>query len=310
MKISYSSFETFNRCPLQYKYSYIERIKTPDKPELYFGSLIHEIVQYALKKDPIIPQEEELILMLKKGWKKEIFASDKESEQYFAFGIEMLKKFYNDWKPGFRNIVATEKRFFIPLNDKHSLTGIIDRIDKLPFGAFEIIDYKTSKALPSQIDVDKDNQLTIYRLAMESLWPDVQDVRLTLYFLKHDKKLTTLRRPDEVEEIKNQVIKTADNIEKEQQFIPKLNSLCGWCGYQNICPLWFAKGKSAASEKDKSDTDIDLVIEEYFDAQQKMLELQIKIHSHFDTQKIDRYFHKKGILTRHKNKNFSWRKMN
>lgn len=55
MKISYSAFDSYNRCPLQYRFGYVDRIKVLDKIELVFGGLIHQVVQYALKQDPIIP---------------------------------------------------------------------------------------------------------------------------------------------------------------------------------------------------------------------------------------------------------------
>jgi len=305
MKISYSAFDTFNRCPLQYKFSYIDRVKVPEKPEFFFGGLIHEIVHYALTKDPIIPPVDELQKILKDKWREDVFPSKQESDQYFDFGVEMLKKFHAGFKPGLRNIVATEKRFQVPLNDKHVLSGIIDRVDKLPIGSLEVIDYKTSKKLPTQIDVDKDKQLCIYNLAINSLWPDAKDIRLTLYFLKFDTKLTTTRRPDEVDSIKAEIIQTAENIEVEKEFLPKDNPLCDWCDYQKMCPL--KKHKFAPDEKLEENT-IDDVINDYISAQNKISELEPQIHKHFDDQKIERFFHQEGIVTRTKNNKLSIKK--
>ena len=165
IRISYSAYDTYNRCPLKYKFSYIDRVRVPQKAEFFFGSLIHEVVQYALKRDPIIPSVEELIKYYENRWQTDSFASKDEADQYFEMGKNMISKFHGGFQPGFRSIVATEKRFQVPLNDKHVLSGMIDRIDKLPFGDYEVIDYKTSKALPTQDDVDQDKQLCIYQFA-------------------------------------------------------------------------------------------------------------------------------------------------
>lgn len=313
MRISYSAFDTFNRCPLQYKFSYIDRIQTSDKPELFFGGLIHKIVQYALKKDPILPKEEELLAMLKTGWRKDIFATPDESEQYFKFGEEMIKKFYAGYRPGLRNIVAVEKRFQIPLSEKHILSGVIDRIDKLPFGAFEVIDYKTSKALPTQNEVDKDKQLGIYNFAVEKLWPEAKDIRLTLYYLKFNSLLTTKRRADEVDQIKSEIIETADKIENATEFPPKDNPLCNWCSYQHLCPLKKQGLNSSnpapgAGYNRLKEENIDELVQEYILAQKKIKDLEPKIHAHFDGQKIERFFHQDGTLTRGKNKKLTIRK--
>lgn len=313
MRISYSAFDTFNRCPLKYRLSYIDRIKTPKKPELYFGNLIHKIVQFALKKDPILPKEQELLALLQNEWQRDIFSSKDEARQYFEFGKEMLKKFYASFQPGLRNIVAVEKRFQIPLSDKHILSGVIDRVDKLPFGAFEVIDYKTSKALPTQIEVDKDKQLAVYNLAVQNLWPEIKDVRLTLYFLKFSSQITTKRREDEVESIKEEIIHTADKIESASDFPPRVNNLCDWCDYQHLCPLKKQTSnrsplipgmRSNRLEKEK----IDDLVEEYILAREKIAEIEPKIHTHFDAEKIKKYSHKHGILSRGKNKKLTVKK--
>lgn len=305
MRISYSAFDTFNRCPLKYKLGYIDRVKTPDKPELFFGGLIHEVVQMALKHDPIIPPIEELLAHFGRRFRPDVFPTELESQQYFKMGEDMIRKFHNSFKPGLRNIVATEKRFYIALNDKHVLNGIIDRVDKLPVGTFEVIDYKTSKALPSQDDVDRDKQLCIYNYAVENLWPDVKDVRLTLYFLKFGAQITTTRRTDEVESIKEEIIATADKIEKENEWAPKQNPLCDWCEYGHLCPLQKHKLQKADEPSGDEVLEIDDIVSDYIVAQEKLNELEPKIHAHFDKEKIEKFYHDKGNVTRLKNKKLS-----
>ena len=320
MRISYSAFDTFNRCPLKYKFSYIEKVKVPKKSELYFGGLVHAVVQEGLRKDPIIPSLEELIKYLEDNWSDEAFTSKQEAEQYLDFGKNMIRNFHLSLKPGLRNIVATEKRFQIPLNDKHNLSGMIDRIDRLPYGAFEVIDYKTSKKPATQAEVDNDKQLGIYKLAVNHMWPEAKDVRLTLYFLKHPMQLSTTRQDSELETLKEEIILTAEKIEKatqrmaslglETEFAPKTNSFCDWCEYGHLCPLQKHKiNKSQISNlKSQNEKDIDKTIEEYISAHQKIADLEPEIHKHFDAEKIERFFHKEGTVTRGKNKKLTIKK--
>ena len=301
MRISYSAIDTFNRCPLKYKFSYIDRVRVPEKPELFFGGLIHEVVQVALKKDPIMPDVEELIKYFKNNWREEIFSTPEEAKQYFDWGQNMIRNFHATHKPGFSNIVSTEKRFQIPLGE-HVLSGMIDRIDKLPYGTYEVIDYKTSKTMPAQSDVSRDKQLCIYHLAIENLWPEAKDIKLTLYYLKFGSKISTKRRPDEVESIKEEIIKTVENIQKEKDFPPKANSFCNYCEYAHLCPLM--KQKVAP----KKDENIEIIFEEYILASEKIKDLEPKIHSHFDKEKIEKYHHKKGVVSRGKTKKLTVRK--
>ncbi len=308
MRISYSAMDTFNRCPAKYKFQYIDRIKTPEKPELYFGSLIHEVVQFALKKDPIMPSRDELQEFFQSKWRDEVFSSPNDAKQYFDWGKQMLEKFHAGHKPGLRNIVSTEKRFQIPVGE-HILSGMIDRIDKLPIGAFEVIDYKTSKTMPAQADVDRDKQLCIYHLAVENLWPEAKDIRLTLYYLKYDSQMTTKRRPDEVESIKEEIIKTAEKIEKEKEFRPKRNNFCDWCDFQHLCPLMKQKFQNQKTNiKNQNADEIHTIINDYLEACEKIKDLEPKINSHFDKEKIESFHHKKGVVSRYKSGKFTIRK--
>jgi len=304
MRISYSAYDTFNRCPAKYKFQYVDRISIPKKAELAFGSLIHEVVQLALKKDPIIPSVDELIAFLKDHWDESVFSSEKEAQQYFDMAQNMIRNFHASLKPGFRNIIATEKRFYIPLNEKHTLSGAIDRIDKLPFGAFEVIDYKTSKTMPDQGHVDADKQLGIYRFAIMNLWPEAKDVRLTLYYLKHNQQITTTRTDEDAETLKNEFIEVAEKIEQEKEFAPKRNSFCDWCDYQHLCPLQ----KHKVAPKTEESQEIDSIVCDYLDACSKIKELEPKINTHFEKEKIEAFHHKKGVVTRLKTGKFSIRK--
>lgn len=278
MRISYSAFDTYNRCPLKYKFQYIDWVKVPEKPEFFFGALVHEVVQMALRRDPIIPKVEDLEKFYKSKWREEIFPDKLTSQQYFDLGLEMIKNFHESYKPGLRKVVAAEKRFQIPLG-KHTLSGIIDRVDKLPFGAFEIIDYKTNKSLPTQEEVDTDQQLATYAIAVQTLWPEASDMRLSLYFLKHNSLMTTARTTDQIEDTKKIIIKTADKIEKTKEFKPRENKFCNWCDYQYLCPL--------RKDKPIEEKSIEKTAKEYIEAYQKIVELSPKIQAHFDQQKIE-----------------------
>ncbi|KKQ73564.1 MAG: hypothetical protein US94_C0033G0007 [Berkelbacteria bacterium GW2011_GWB1_38_5] len=304
MRISFSAFDTFSRCPLKYKFSYIDRIPIAKKPELEFGSLIHGIVENALKREPIIPAIEETLKLYDEGFKNiTSFADDRQKDQYYPVGKEIIKTFYKTLTPGLQDTIATEKRFYIQLNDKHTLSGAIDRIDKLPFGAYEVIDYKTNFKPKTQQDIDKDKQLGFYNIAIKELWPDAEDVRLSMYFLKPDLKLTTTRQDDEIDALKEEIIETAEKIENEKDYLPKENNFCDWCDYQHLCPL---KKQKVAPEKEE---DVEMIFEEYILAQQKMKDLEPKIHNHFDKEKIEKYHHKKGVVSRsQENKKLSVRK--
>lgn len=274
MRISYSAFNTFERCPKQYEFSYIEHISVPKRPELFFGGLIHSVVQFALKKDPLMPTYEELIKFYTQNWQKEYYKNTDEEKQYFDFGKNMIFHFHGTHKPGLRDIIATEKYFAIPLNTKHELSGVIDRVDKLPTGDLEIIDYKTNKSLPTQEDVDRDKQLSFYNIAIKNLWPESEKVKLTLYFLKPNIQMTSTRDEYTLDVTKKEIIETADKIEKMKEFPATPNNLCDWCDFKNRCPA-FRDTKTTDERKEK-------IISKYLAAKKAVDTLEPEIHKLLD----------------------------
>jgi RecB family exonuclease len=304
MRISFSALDQFERCPLAYKLNYIDRIKAPERPELYFGSLIHKVVQEALRRDPITVPLDGLNQFMEENWREEVFPDKETSEKYKRWGKTMIRNFHAAHKPGLTNIVSTEKRFQIPLGKKHQLTGFIDRIDKLPYGPYEVIDYKTSTKMSSQDDLNRNKQLSIYHYATKKLWPDAKDVRLSLYFLKFGNKLSTKRDDADIEIMIKDVEKTADKIEKisrtkkESDFPPKPNYLCDWCDYGDRCPMMKAKFPPKADQLGAGSKQARELIEEYIKSHQKIRDLEPRIHEHFDNEEIERFFTKYGIVTR------------
>ena len=87
--------------------------------------------------------------------------------------------------------MALESYFKIRIG-KYILSGRIDRVDQLPDGKLEIIDYKTGRAKEKVTGEDKD-QLLIYQIALLQL-PEYKNIgepgQLTYYYLNDDVKIS------------------------------------------------------------------------------------------------------------------------
>ncbi len=239
MKISYSAFSTYNQCPLQYKYTYVDKIPKKDSHHLYFGNLVHETLHFMLKDIDTKPLPE-LIDFYNRNWQDNTFIENKEDPKIWKLkGENIVTNFYKKFDPKAQEVLVTEDYFKVPLGE-HELSGIIDRLDRVTDNAgnkmLEVIDYKTGK-VQSQKYIHDNLQLTFYYHAIRSRFPDIKDIKLTLYFLEPAVRQSTLRDESHVKRMSEQVYKTIGDIEKEN-FDPRINNLCPWCDYKEICPAY------------------------------------------------------------------------
>lgn len=314
MRISYSSLESFLTCPAKYKFSEIDKIKSPKSKEAIFGTLIHKTLQ--VMHDPskaAPPTEEEVLAFFSVSWNKEAYASESEEMSAFEQGVRIIKDYYKKNYPANFHVLGLESFFEAPIkdgNEVHSITGKIDRIDKLKDDMYEVIDYKTSRTLPSQKSVDENMQLAMYHLGLLNKWPNLSDspVKLSLYFLRHGEKLSTVKNAEKIKETTEKVLEIIDKI-KVSKFSPEINPLCDWCGFQSICPYFSHKFKKEAIDDKK----IKEIVEEYLQIKERSkkeasraVELQEMINRYCDEAKIDRVFSDTGYVSRVLQERFSY----
>ncbi len=232
---SFSKIDTYETCPLKYKYRYVLQIPGPPNPALSFGEAIHEtLFEYHTKKS--FGKElslEEFLQLYKNKWRPLGYLDENHQNIRFESGKKLLENYYNKHHAEKIKHEALEKWFNIKING-YSFRGKIDRIDRLPEGGVEIIDYKTGEVKP-QADIDKDSQVTLYSMgAKEALGLDVK--KLSYYYVEKGEKITTTRTERDIENKKQEVTELITKI-KKANFEPKSGMHCDWCEYQGICPF-------------------------------------------------------------------------
>ncbi len=239
--LSYSQLDTFNTCPLQYKYRYILRIPVPPSAALTFGDTMHKTIRafYELVKQKTHPTKETLLRLLDDHWSSIGYGDKKYEEKMKRHGRELLEGFYEKGYDPKRIPTSLEEAFKIKITPRLTLGGKIDRVDALPDGIIEIIDYKTGQA-PKTRDPAKDRQLTVYALAAtdEGIYKKTPEkVIVSFYFFEDQKKISARRTKEELQMAKNDIAATADEISRSD-FRPTPGKHCDFCEFRLICEAW------------------------------------------------------------------------
>jgi len=236
MKLSYSSLSTYETCPAKWRFQYQERLPTKPSPALSFGDSLHKALhRFHDRPVPVAPPVEELLDTLDAVWVSDGYTDEGEERAYRTHGEQVLRQYHLENAPAYRIPAALEFRFSIEVEGVR-VNGVIDRMDRIAGGGYEIIDYKTNRRLPPQARIDQDLQLSVYYLAAREIW-GIEPERLTLYYLLPGQRMTTTRTPAHADELRRRIAIVAERI-AAGKFEPRENPLCSWCDFQHVCPIF------------------------------------------------------------------------
>lgn len=238
--VSYSQLQTFDVCPLHYKLRYIMKLPFAPSAALSFGISMHaslsSLYQHGFGKKPIT--DETIKKIIDQTWLSEGYESRSYEKMRRQNAEDLLKEYMRINKDEKHLPEFTELPFQFYLGAVKVL-GRLDRIDKISKDKIEIIDYKTGENLPDQKKLDNDLQLTLYALAASNLRNPIfqvkpENIALTLYYIEKNKKFTTTRTQEQLEDAKEKIIEKVEEISLSD-FRCSGSRLCQNCEYKMLC---------------------------------------------------------------------------
>jgi DNA helicase-2/ATP-dependent DNA helicase PcrA len=113
--------------------------------------------------------------------------------------------------------------------------GSIDRIDRLPSGGIEVIDYKTGR-ITSQKDPGINLQLSIYALACRDALGLGTPEKVTLYFTESSIRMSSTRSDEELNAARADILARAARIRSGDFAATPSKAACERCDFAAICP--------------------------------------------------------------------------
>ncbi len=182
--LSASDIDTYRTCPLKYKFARVFRI--PQEPTLHqrFGILVHQVLErFHAGGTATLP---ELLGLLDAGWRRGGFGDSEEERQLRGKATASLTRYHERFQSEESEPIWFERQFTFKLG-KHMLRGRVDRVDRLPSGEYELIDYKTGRPKSPEQLAD-DVQLSLYAVGAREAWR-LDASRQAYYYLLDDQKV-------------------------------------------------------------------------------------------------------------------------
>ena len=259
---SYSQIKSYQTCPYQYKLAHVLQIKSQGNASFSFGQTLHNTLhkfyqrirelnsaeqvslfslptENSIKKvagEIKVPTLDELLKIYEESWISQWYSNQKQREEYFAKGKDILKIFYASQVNHWTVPLTLESWFKIKIGD-YFVHGRIDRVDQTPDKGLEIVDYKTGKAKEKLTAEDKE-QLLIYQIAAQTLtdYKNLGPVNtLTFYYLNENIKTSFLGNEKEIDKLMSGIEKIISEINKRNFVATPSEFTCGHCDFRDIC---------------------------------------------------------------------------
>ena len=230
-EISHSKRDTYKQCGWKFLLKYYERIPESgnNADAMQFGSYIHKIFELGVSAKTY----DELVKIAEEQRPNYTF-NDSYNKKVFI----CLKNFLR-FNATLEETVGTEADFRVPLMEGTEQRVVIDRIIKSKKGNYLIIDYKTSSDEKTKLDLFNNDQLKAYTYAASKHYNiPIQKITAAHYYPLTNNFVHVSYLPGQIHKYLNEVQKDVWDIRKKKKddFSPRKNEFCNWCGYKDKCP--------------------------------------------------------------------------
>jgi DNA helicase-2/ATP-dependent DNA helicase PcrA len=236
--LSASDIDTYRTCPLKYKFARVFRI--PQEPTIHqrFGILVHQVLERFHGREGAGRSPAgglaELLGLLDAGWRRAGFGDSEEERQLRGKAAAALNRYWDRFRSQDSEPLWFERSFTFKLGP-HLLRGRVDRVDRLPGGEYELIDYKTGRPKSSEQLID-DVQLSLYAVGAREAWSLESSSQAYYYVLDDQKVSVPADGADRAEWIREVAMEVAAGI-LSQGFEPTPSyAACSVCDYRLMCP--------------------------------------------------------------------------
>jgi DNA helicase-2/ATP-dependent DNA helicase PcrA len=237
LALSATDIDLYRTCPLKYKFARVFGIPQETTINQRFGIVIHQVLERFHGQQAAGEADagslDRLMALFAAAWRRSGFGESDDELQFRERAIEALRRYHAREVASGSHPRWVERKFDFRVGPHH-VRGRVDRVDELPSGGYELIDYKTGDPKPPR-ELESDVQLAIYRLAAREAWR-LEGAAGSYWYVLADEKVAVGGSPDDLERVEGVVLEVGEGI-LGQDFEPRPSpEICSWCDFRLICP--------------------------------------------------------------------------
>jgi len=231
---SFSELSFYLQCPVRYKFAHVYGLEIPRLDPVQFGANVHRALEaiHERSMNGNVPSIDEIPGIVEGTWVHPRRIGDVETG-YIRNAIQILQDYVSEHVDDLGRAARVETPFSFSLAES-VLLGKIDLIRKDAGEMLELVDFKTSKPLPEDLE-HVELQLSLYGLGVEaSLGEPVS--RLSAHFLGKEQKVVSWEWDETRRQAAQERLNGMLEAIAQGQFEPN-RTYCSYCKeFQDICP--------------------------------------------------------------------------
>jgi putative RecB family exonuclease len=257
MSLSPSRVSSFTSCPMQFRFSSIEKLPEPPGVATTKGSIVHRALELLFVRPAADRSRDALVADMATALDE--YRSDPD---YIGLRLEgdavekfdrdchsLVDKYFAMEDPTTVREIGLELWMEAPVGDL-TLRGIIDRLELDADGELVVTDYKTGRAPSGNFEQKSLAGVHFYSFLCEAVFGR-RPAKIRLMYLSSGETIETVPSAQSVKFITTRTTAVWSAVERActtGDFRPRKSKLCDWCSFQRWCPEFGGDPSLAATE--------------------------------------------------------------
>ena len=257
MSLSQSRVSSFTSCPMQFRFSSIEKLPEPPGVATTKGSIVHRALELLFVRRSAARTPEALAIDMATaleeyrtdpdyvGLRLDVDAATKFDRDCHA----LIDKYFAMEDPTTVREIGLELWMEAPVGHL-TLRGIIDRLELDDDGELVVTDYKTGRAPSGNFEQKSLAGVHFYSFLCEALFGK-RPAKIRLMYLASGETIETVPSAQSVKFITTRTTAVWSAVERActtGDFRPRQSKLCDWCSFKQWCPAFGGNPALAATE--------------------------------------------------------------